>query len=111
MRLSSVAAHPVQPAVKSQQLSSRQGVMEAEVLREKPDPGPHSALSQGRAEHTAAPTGRSHEPQQQLQGGRLARAVRPQESEYLPRATESDRSATATVAPNCLRRPLVSIAR
>ncbi len=84
------AAHPMQPAVKSQQLPSRQGVMEAEMLRKETDTGPDAAFSQGRAEHEAASAAGCHEPQQQLQRGGLAGTVGSEEPEYLP-ATDGQR--------------------
>jgi hypothetical protein len=93
--------------VKAQQFAPGQPVVEAEVLRQEADLRARAHVAERRAEHRRLAAARRHEPEEHLERRRLAGAVRPEKAEHLPRPTDRERSATATFAPNVLRRPRV----
>ena len=74
-----------QPQVQLDHLASPQPGLVAERLGQVADPPAGHQIAERRAEHRATPTGRAGEPQQQLDRGRLARPVGPEEADDLAR--------------------------
>ena len=91
-----------EPGVELEDLAGAEPGLVAEQLGQVADPPPRRAVAERRAEDRAAAAGRAGEAEQQLDRGRLAGAVRPEEAEDLAgvdapssgrRARRSGRSA------------------
>ena len=82
----------------------------AEQLGQIADPPTCLEVTQGSVEDAAVPGCRTSEPEQQLDGGRLAGAVGPEQPEDLAASMRRSRPSSATVLPYVLRSARVSTA-
>ena len=81
--LAALGGQPAELRVQRQHLVRGQPGLVAEQLGQVADPPPRLAVADGPAEHLAGPGGRTREPEQELDGRRLAGAVGAEEAEHL----------------------------
>ena len=103
---------PIEPPVEAQQLACGQAVVKSKVLGQESDAGARQSIAKRLTQHAPVAAVGMHQAEEHLDRGGFAGAVRAEKSGKIsPARTDSERSATASVGPNHLRSPCVSMTR